>query len=82
MALRIGQEADRTMATRRMFVSLERADWLVKIDIENCLVSHFEELKEQIETEIVQRQAQLPQEYLARDPVLSVLRRIKRHKTG
>jgi HEAT repeat protein len=80
IALEIGPGEDHVRAVKRMFDALERADWFIKIDIEKCLVQHFDELEEQIEAEIDRRETALTGEQPTRDPVLSVLGRIERHR--
>ncbi|MFB3916345.1 MAG: hypothetical protein ACE14M_06430 [Terriglobales bacterium] len=73
IGLRIGDKADRQTAVTRLFEAVELADWFVKIEAEDCLVRHFDQVKDVIEAEITRRGRALPKEKWARDVLLSIL---------
>jgi hypothetical protein len=67
---------DRKYAVRRLIELLPHADWMLAQDIEDCLVSHFDQAKDIIGATI-QREDALPEHDATRDRTTHALLHIK-----
>jgi hypothetical protein len=65
------------LAVRRAMDALEHAHWLTKVEVEDCLVEHFQAVEAFVEAEIRRREDGLPRDRWARDSVRCSLHRIK-----
>jgi hypothetical protein len=78
IALGLGAAQDYGTAVQRMANALEGPGWLTAIEIEDCLLEHFQKVQRCIDAELERRTAALSAEEQRCDRVVRTLRRVKR----
>jgi hypothetical protein len=77
LALRLGDDANKTLAVRRLIEVLPVANWLSQSEIERLLLEHFSFARAAIQ-EAIQQQSANPTNHWPKDVVLRVLSNVVR----
>lgn len=77
IALDVASLENKSVAVRTLLEKIPHVNWCVRVEIEDCLMKHYGIIQKELTDEIVEREKRSVREDSS-DPVLWVLRRIKR----